>query len=331
MVKSEMRRTAEKIGYAMIIYLVVTFAVEFIIMFVYAFAAAFFMALKGEGTVNPADMMAGMQNGWVLLITSVIASYVAAPLAAYLFLRKQPSVTPEKRPLSVKDILLCAAVSLGAIYAFGYVSEGILWLTGKLFGMTTEQLNAVNALSESFTIPQYILMVCICAPIVEELFFRGFIIKKMLIHGRFAALLVSATAFGFVHGTLSQIPYALVLGFVLGYIYLRYGNILLNIFLHMLMNFIGGVLVIVLPENDITGIALTVFSILLIIAAIVIVVSKRKEIKSFVFGDKVTKMNTSEQFKESILNIGMILFVLLCLAVMIFSLFSMVLSSKLMA
>ena len=315
-----MKKTAQLIGYAMLLYFGVMFAVEFTIV-IAAEIIVMVPAIISGGDMDSA--LGFIQDGWFLMITSVISSYAAAPVSAWLLLRKKPDGSFSKSRLSAGKVLMCGCVSMAALYLFGYLSQGILWLVSKLFNTSADQLNAVNQLSNQFTMLQYILMVCVCAPIVEELFFRGFIIKKMLVHGELAAITVSAFVFGLVHGTLSQIPYALVLGVVLGYIYIRFGNIYLNIGLHMFLNFMGGVfgmLIIDIPYADYIDIGI---SLLFIAAAVVILIVKRKDIRINA-EDELEGLAAGQQIKAVLLNPGMILFAVCCLLVMIVNLISQI-------
>ena len=317
-----MKKTAQMIGYAMLLYLAVTFAVEFLLVLIVEVIAMVYMLMTG-GAMESA--MAIAMNGWFLMITSVISSYIAAPLSAWLLVRKLPNATFDKSKLTSGGVLMSGCVSLGTLYLFGYLSEGILWIVSKVTNTTVEQLNAVNQMSEQFSVLQYVLLVCVAAPIFEELFFRGLIIKKMLVHGKVAAIVLSAAVFGLVHGTLSQIPYALALGFVLGYIYIKHGNIYLNIGLHMVMNFMGGVLYLIIGDLPYADYIHLGISIAFILGAIVIVVLKWKDIKNYIFEDTTQDMPVGQQIKAVLLNPGFILFAVACLLLMLFTLVSTIL------
>lgn len=318
-----MKRTACLTGYAMLIYLGATFTVQVIL----SIGAAIVGMLTASG--SPVDAlnssMSYMTNGTFLMISSIISSYIAAPLSAWLFLRKLPEETPVRGKLNLKNAALSVCVCVGMLYIFGYVSEGILWAVSKIFNTTADKLNAVNVMSDQFSTLQYVILICICAPVVEELFFRKFLIKKMLPYGRVPAVVLSAAVFGLVHCTLSQIPYALALGLVLGYIYLKFGNIYLNIALHAVMNFMGGVFYILIdkvPHSDVIGMIL---EIVFMLGAVIIVVLSIKDIKQFVSSD-AGEVRTSVQIKEVLCNTGFIIFAVVCFVVMIFSIIGTIIS-----
>ncbi len=322
-----MKKTAQMICYAMLLYLGASFLIQFLIVFVVEMIAMVYVIMTDGAMESVIELTT---NGWFLLITSVISSNIIGPLSAWLLIRKLPNAGFDKNRLTTGNVLMSGCVCLGTLYLFGYLSEGILWGVSKLTNTTVEQLNAVNQMSEQFNNWQYILLVCVIAPIIEEVFFRGLVIKKMLVHGKVAALVLSAAVFGLVHGTLSQIPYALALGFVLGYVYIKYGNIYLNIGLHMVMNFMGGVLFLIIEDFPYIDYLYLGVSIGLILSAIVIVVLKRKDIKNYILADDNQDMPAGQQIKTVLLNPGFILFAVACLLLMLVSLGSSILLANMM-
>lgn len=82
-----------------------------------------------------------------------------------------------------------------------------------------------------------ILSVVVCAPVLEEILFRGLIFESCRERfGSGAAVLVSALLFGLVHGVPVQIINAFVVGLIFGYVYLRTGSLLSVILLHVVNN-----------------------------------------------------------------------------------------------
>jgi membrane protease YdiL (CAAX protease family) len=76
---------------------------------------------------------------------------------------------------------------------------------------------------------------------MEEVIYRKLVIDRLRCFGELPALLISGVGFGLIHGNFSQFFYAALIGIVFGYVYLRTGNILHTVLLHMLINLIGGV------------------------------------------------------------------------------------------
>jgi membrane protease YdiL (CAAX protease family) len=62
-----------------------------------------------------------------------------------------------------------------------------------------------------------VMAVCILAPVLEEMLFRGIILRSFLRqYSRWSAILGSAAVFGFAHMNLYQYVVALLLGIFLG-------------------------------------------------------------------------------------------------------------------
>ena len=94
-----------------------------------------------------------------------------------------------------------------------------------------------------------ILAVVVCAPIVEELIFRGIIFRSFRKINVYLALFVSSFTFGFIHissyvlsGDMSQwiqmLPY-MAMGFVFGLAYEKTKSISIPMYLHFINNLIS--------------------------------------------------------------------------------------------
>jgi hypothetical protein len=85
-------------------------------------------------------------------------------------------------------------------------------------------------------------LVCVVAPIAEELFFRGFLFGALRKHGLVIAALVSGVTFGLVHVASSPIGFIVPLaglGVILALLYERTGSLYPPIALHALNNSIA--------------------------------------------------------------------------------------------
>ncbi len=99
--------------------------------------------------------------------------------------------------------------------------------------------------------PMGYLTVGIIAPIVEEVVFRGAILRRLLdIDGHpWVAIIGSALIFGAIHGNMAQFYHAFFTGLLLGWIYLRTGSILPGIIIHWVNNSIVYGLYILFPDK----------------------------------------------------------------------------------
>lgn len=119
-----------------------------------------------------------------------------------------------------------------------------------------ELLNLPNNLQEAFDAmlnsPLGIFSIVILAPVVEELLFRGAIqghLMRIWKNPKWA-ILTSSLIFGIVHGNPVQIPFAIVTGLVLGWVYYRTGSLLPGMLMHFINNGSSVALYYLLGKTD---------------------------------------------------------------------------------
>jgi membrane protease YdiL (CAAX protease family) len=112
-----------------------------------------------------------------------------------------------------------------------WLQELLVWL----FPLSRwEEATFMEMASGSFAMVVY---VCILAPVLEEMLFRGIILRSFLQqYSKWAAIVGSATLFGVAHMNLYQYVTALIIGLVLGWLYERTRSLLPCIALHAAYN-----------------------------------------------------------------------------------------------
>lgn len=94
------------------------------------------------------------------------------------------------------------------------------------------------------------LSVAILIPIAEEILFRGIVLGHFLKRYPAAvAIIISAVIFGVMHGISIHIGYALISGLVIGSMYYFTQNIMMSSLIHMIFNFFGGTLSLILTDG----------------------------------------------------------------------------------
>ena len=160
------------------------------------------------------------------LMLTLISALVSIPLIYFVFFDKK------EKPAGKRITLLYAA-----LFGVGVsiVANVIVSLTGlEKLSETYQELNSHiytgNVLFE-------ILAAGLIIPIVEELVFRGVILKNLYqLAGKWPALIISSLIFGIMHMNLVQFVYASILGFAMGFVYISYRSILAPILFHMAAN-----------------------------------------------------------------------------------------------
>ena len=95
----------------------------------------------------------------------------------------------------------------------------------------------------------------ILAPIAEEMVFRGAVLRKLLdmfsLRQHWIPIIISALVFGAFHGNVAQLPHAVFIGLILGWMYYRTGSIVPGVVLHWVNNTVAYLLFHLMPQlND---------------------------------------------------------------------------------
>ncbi|HHY16251.1 MAG TPA: CPBP family intramembrane metalloprotease [Firmicutes bacterium] len=107
-----------------------------------------------------------------------------------------------------------------------------------------------EAVGEMLELPlPVVFLVFLTIPLVEEIIFRGFFLKRLLPrYGPATAIFFSALLFGVIHLNLHQAVNAFVLGIVFGIIYYKTGSLLLCIGAHLANNLFVPFVSVIIPD-----------------------------------------------------------------------------------
>ena len=98
-----------------------------------------------------------------------------------------------------------------------------------LDGMQDEPVSGLGIAVET-------IYACIMAPVTEELFFRGMLLRVFSKANQRFAVFATAFFFGLAHGNLPQFSLAFLLGIFLAHMTLKHGSIIPSIIVHMFIN-----------------------------------------------------------------------------------------------
>ncbi len=182
------------------------------------------------------------ETGWFLWAASYVPLYlVGVPVFFALLKRLVPAddaFAMEQYRMSPGECVRMFVVLMGAVYIFNIVSVYITMGIGALKGAPVD--NPLEAVTGGSGMLYNVLFGCIVAPIGEELVFRWAPYRRIAVRfGERSYLLYSSFVFALYHGNLSQLLYAFVVGWLLGYIYIRTGNLRCSIGFHMAVNVVG--------------------------------------------------------------------------------------------
>ena len=258
------------------------------------------------------------------LALSMGSMYLAGFPVFLLLLRRIPSCpasSEDFRPMTLGQFGICLLICIGVMEAGNLIGNMLMGLTSLFLGRQVDN-SVISMVLQGDLIP-VILFSAVLAPVFEELMFRRLLIDRIRMFGDRTAIVVSGVLFGLIHGNFYQFFYACGLGMIFAYVYLRTGKVRTTIFLHMCINLLGGVAGTVLlkwisaagnsvPAALFSTMAMGLYALLLIalaIAGLVLLLClwNRRYLAAGAF-----EIPASRRFFTVFLNLGMILFFLIC-------------------
>lgn len=180
-----------------------------------------------------------LKNGNTYLLTYMLPTYLISMPALYLIVKRIPAKAPERRAMKPGHFVLAAIMAFALMYAVNLVGVIITTLIG-FFKQSQVQNGLMGIVMTTNPLVMLLIMV-ICAPIMEELLFRKLIVDRTVRYGQGVAVVLSGLMFGLFHGNLNQFLYATALGMFLAFLYVKTGNLKITIAIHMLVNLMGSV------------------------------------------------------------------------------------------
>lgn len=268
-----------------------------------------------------------LNNYNALIIVTAICNYILPFPVLFFLMRKIEKQDLEKESLTIKKFLLYLAITFTLMWIGNMIGLAITTVIGSLFH--TEITNPVQTLINSTDIWLNLILVSVLGPIFEEIFFRKFLIDRTIKYGARVSIILSAVIFGFFHGNLSQFFYAFLLGGFFAYVYIRTGKIIYTITLHIIVNLMGSVVSLFVVQSVQTFVSNTyatmdlvtiIIYILLMITAFFVGLVGLLSYKKGKFNGSKTQIALKNPLKTSLLNPGMILFILFYVIIILYSL-----------
>ncbi|MDF7825297.1 type II CAAX endopeptidase family protein [Pontiellaceae bacterium B12227] len=194
-----------------------------------------------DGLIN--DSLSGMafaENGNCLL-GSVLFSYPFIVGATYLIIRSRRGLDFLSyigwygwRTMKGKALVPWFAVLIGSMLINGLLMHLTGATSSEMMGKLLESTNPVLV----------IVMMVFGAPLIEELFFRGFMFKGLQHSkvGGAGAVVITTVIWALIHGgqyNLAEVSYLMVLGGLFGYARLKTNALCLPLALHVVNNLIA--------------------------------------------------------------------------------------------
>ena len=173
------------------------------------------------------------------LPSNAIFSMAVALVVSYLpyFIENNFKDTSHPRQsrltLTKKDyFIFIIFILLINVFSYFFIS-GIEHAFNNIRLSIVKQPIEVYKLSQSILVMAYSILL---VPIIEELIYRAFILRKLEVYGSGFAIIISSLLFGLSHGNIPQFITAFFLGLVLGYVYVLTHSKKTVIILHIFNN-----------------------------------------------------------------------------------------------
>ncbi len=287
--KKKLRRVSVVACSSLIVGTIVTIAMVFVLDFL---------------SSNIPTVFRPIDNSNLLLYNFFIAQILAgsAMIAMHLpFKRYNFSIDKMK----IRSFFKYACLTLGVSHALNLFTTIVVIPILDLF--TRPSIDPVETLIYDQPIGMIIAFVVILAPIAEELIFRQVILSRLLVLGQRNAIILQGVLFGLFHANLHQFFYTTGMGIILGYITVRFGSFKYAVYLHILLNFMGSIVPLVIVNSDA---ALVIYGILMIaniIGTLIYIIIKRKVVA---FSDEFSSRgNMAYVLKSPIVAILLVLLI----------------------
>lgn len=217
-----------------------------------------------------------MKSGIEYLLFSILGV-----LAVWLFMRKKAPLKRlfgKNQSMNIHSFFKCMVIFMGIQLPIVLMDMAVE-LGLNQFGYTAEG-GMEMATSGSLTITMF-LYSSLVGPIVEELIYRGFVMRSLEKYGKSFAIVVSSVFFGVMHQNFVQSVFAIIVGLVLGYVAMNY-SLKWSIILHIINNCLfGDVLSKVIEGFSESAQDRIVWGIILIffVLAVSVLIKERKQVK----------------------------------------------------
>ncbi len=227
--KTCLRRDATYIG-------TLSVALIFMMQNAYSFLASILVAV---GIADPSKNFLGMGNtNFLFFYCFVYAVSMALPaILVSIFFKKRFMPFSPVKPISFGFAFLSIIGAAGACMVANIVNNIILSYFQEMGATVTEAPSLMENTPVSYLLNLF--TIAVLPALLEEMVYRGYILRTLRPYGDFYAVFLSSILFSLMHGNLRQIPFAFLVGLVLGFLYVQTNNIFIPIVIHFINNSIS--------------------------------------------------------------------------------------------
>ena len=206
-------------------------AVEALLLIVVLIAIEMFVS----AAVFDSGLLAGVNEGDLSGFITVVGNGILfIGLMAYKRIGYRALFHPARHSVSATMAVVTVPILLlvpGLVLSAGSINSIVMWV----FPVDADDIERLEALTAADFVPT--LFACVAAPVLEEMLFRGVILRGFLRqYSRTFAILWSSALFGLAHLNLYQLATATAIGIVAGWLYERCKSLWPCILLHAAYN-----------------------------------------------------------------------------------------------
>lgn len=229
--RKRIKKDASRVGWGLSIY---TILIIFIVMIPFFIAGVYLIVNYAESAELDAILNQVVEQCESSGTFSIIGVCLGT-LFLFAYFRKTVTMTTilqKGKKMDVRIFLQLLCVFFGCQFLF-IVFDMILEMGLNLIGYSA--MADIESASAMSTTVSMFLYASVVGPIVEELIYRGFVLRSFQKYGKNAAIIISAVLFGVMHANIPQGMFAFAVGLVLGYVAIEY-SVWWAIALHILNN-----------------------------------------------------------------------------------------------
>lgn len=173
-------------------------------------------------------------TAFLLIYACVYLLAMGTPLLLVLAKRHLFAQKFQKRSMSGGNTFLSVLTAVGGCMAANIVTSLLLSLLEQWDVPIPEMPDMMEHTPISLLLNFFVIAVL--PAILEEAVFRGCVLRVLRPFGDGFAVCISAVLFGLMHGNIRQVPFAIIVGLILGKLYVSTNSILFPMLVHFINN-----------------------------------------------------------------------------------------------
>jgi len=172
------------------------------------------------------------------MLLGTLPMWIVGTPVCYLLLRRKGFTQPAVNKVKLGKLLQYFMIGITCMFVGNLIGNVLASIISSVTG--TEIQNSTMDIIGDQNMVVILILVVIVGPIVEELLFRKLLIDAIGVYSPSHAVFLSGIMFGLFHMNLYQFFYAAMLGMIFAYVYMISGQIKYTIIMHQIVNFMGG-------------------------------------------------------------------------------------------